>query len=515
MLGELDARRLKLASIYVDTSLDPAKRPYPAGLATAIAQLRGRDTQIWITVSGGKPSAEDLDDRAVAMIREIAGMAQRAGLRVALYPHQTCYVERVGDAIRLVKKVGRPNVGLCFNLCHFLKCDDETQVRARLIEALPYLLCVNINGADSGQRGSPGWKRLIQTLDRGNFNVAQVLATLKELGYRGPIGLQCFGIDGDSRDNLTRSMAAWRGRCAASPPRGSAVAPPPKGTVPILLIQKSGQSPAKPSAPWAFYAFDNGTGGPSVPFDQQAAMLAELGYDGLAYAGRLPLSRLGEMLAALDAHGLKMFNVYIGLNADPAKPPYDPLLKSVVEQLKGRETQIWVPIVGGHPRAQDQDDRIVRILREIADLCNRSGIKVAIYPHINWYAERYEDAIRLAKKADRKNLGVVFNLSHFMIRDREELLEQRLPEGGAYLLGVSINGADHGYRYSKDWKHLILSLDRGDYDVARVLVTLDQMGYHGPIGLQCHDMTGDPRDNLAHSMAGWRKLVVRAAERTR
>jgi len=37
-----------------------------------------------------------------------------------------------------------------------------------------------------------------------------LLAALKEVGYTGPIGLQCYGIQGDVRDNLTRSIAAWR-----------------------------------------------------------------------------------------------------------------------------------------------------------------------------------------------------------------------------------------------------------------------------------------------------------------
>ena len=294
----------------------------------------------------------------------------------------------------------------------------------RLSEALPYLLAVNINGADSGQRHSHGWGRLIQTLDRGTFNVGKVLAALERLGYRGPIGLQCFAIKGDRRDNLARSFVAWRG----------------------LLGGLSAGAATNTAAPWPFYAFDNGTGGPDVPIEQQAAMLKELGYNGLAFSGRLPLSRLGEMLHALDARGLKLFNIYVGLNADPAKPPYNPSLKSVVEQLKGRDTQLWVPIVGGKP-GEDQDDRIVRVLREMANVAAGSGLKVAIYPHINWYAERYKDAIRLAKKVDRRNLGVIFNLSHFMIRDQENLLEQRLPEAGPYLFGVSINGADQGYRY--------------------------------------------------------------------
>ena len=40
--------------------------------------------------------------------------------------------------------------------------------------------------------------------------VPEWLKTLDELGYTGPVGLQCFGIGGDAREHLARSMAAWR-----------------------------------------------------------------------------------------------------------------------------------------------------------------------------------------------------------------------------------------------------------------------------------------------------------------
>jgi hypothetical protein len=36
------------------------------------------------------------------------------------------------------------------------------------------------------------------------------LKTLRELGYKGPVGLQCYGIEGDTREHLKESLAAWR-----------------------------------------------------------------------------------------------------------------------------------------------------------------------------------------------------------------------------------------------------------------------------------------------------------------
>ncbi len=66
---------------------------------------------------------------------------------------------------------------------------------------------VTINGADNE---GENWDRLIQPLDRGSFDVYGFLKTLRGLGYTGPVGLQCYGIQGDAREHLARSINAWR-----------------------------------------------------------------------------------------------------------------------------------------------------------------------------------------------------------------------------------------------------------------------------------------------------------------
>ncbi len=55
-----------------------------------------------------------------------------------------------------------------------------------------------------------GWDRLIQTLDRGQFDVYNFLKKLRKRGCTGPVGLQCYNIKGDVRQNLERSMGAWQ-----------------------------------------------------------------------------------------------------------------------------------------------------------------------------------------------------------------------------------------------------------------------------------------------------------------
>lgn len=271
--------------------------------------------------------------------------------------------------------------------------------------------------------------------------------------------------------------------------------------IPLLASAADDATQSKPK--WPFFAFDNGTSRGEVPLKQQARMLKELGYDGIGFSGA---EQIPEMLKALDDQGLKMFSIYVGACVDPGKPPYDPGLKTAIEQLKGRDTLIWLSVTGGKPSSDAADDRAVAVLREIADMAAASDLRVALYPHVDFYVERVEDGLRLVKKVDRKNLGVSFNLCHFLKLDNEKNLKLRLKEAMPYLFIVSINGTDGGDTNTLSWNRLIQTLDRGSFDVGRMLKTLKQSGYTGPVGLQCYNVPGDPRENLTRSMSAWRKL---------
>ena len=208
MLEELDKNDLRMFAVYLGANIDADQPSYGPELKEAIEVLKGRNSILWLFVQSRKfkPSQTEGDARAVEVIREISDMAAEAGLRVALYPHTGFWLEKVEDAIRVAKKVDRRNVGITFNLCHWLRTEDEKNMRLLITSAMPHLFVVSINGADSGGKD---WKQLIQTLDRGTFNIGRFLRTLKRSGYTGPIGFQGYGIGGDAYDNLKRSMDAW------------------------------------------------------------------------------------------------------------------------------------------------------------------------------------------------------------------------------------------------------------------------------------------------------------------
>jgi sugar phosphate isomerase/epimerase len=254
-----------------------------------------------------------------------------------------------------------------------------------------------------------------------------------------------------------------------------------------------------------FFAMDTATRDAGhASYESQVSLLKELGYAGWGPSGT---ERVPEMLKALDAEGLKLFALYVAVNVDPGQPPYDPRLQEVIAALKDRDAILWVylPSKVHKPSSTDADESAVGALRQLADLAAAAGVRIAIYPHVRFYVERTEDAVRLARKVDRRNVGVTFNLCHWLSVDHGRNLDELLQLVRPYLFVVTINGAD---RDAEGWDRLIQPLGRGDYDVCALLRKLHRMGYTGPIGFQGYGIKGDVRGTLAESMAAWRRYAA-------
>jgi sugar phosphate isomerase/epimerase len=216
-LAAFEKQGLRVFNTYLTLSFDFAKPGLDPKLTELVARLKGHDTALWVAINSVthdgtrlKTSAPEGDGTVVPRLRELAGLAQASGVKVALYPHTGFWIERVQDALRVAKKVDRPNVGTTFNLCHWLKVEGDRDPQPVLREAVPCLFFVSINGADGGETQSMEWDRLIQPLGRGSYDVAALLRTLQELGYAGPVGFQGYGIKGDSREILRQAMDGWR-----------------------------------------------------------------------------------------------------------------------------------------------------------------------------------------------------------------------------------------------------------------------------------------------------------------
>jgi sugar phosphate isomerase/epimerase len=205
----LDDAGLKLFQITMNVDVAPGKTAYEARFKEVLALVKGRHVQFDLLLNGMPPSDVSVDPHVVEILREMSDLAKDSGAQLLLYPHQGSWVERIEDAVRVADKVNRPNVGVMFNLCHWLRVDKQRDYKPLLVQAMPRLWAISICGADEFD-AAPGWEHYIQPLDKGSFNVGLLLKTLKDLGFKGPIGLQCYGIGGDAREHLARSLSAWR-----------------------------------------------------------------------------------------------------------------------------------------------------------------------------------------------------------------------------------------------------------------------------------------------------------------
>lgn len=203
---------LRISSLYVGGKIGADKnlQAINPAIPAAIKQLEGHDTIIELYVQGG---SQNTDEEAVAFVRDVADLAEASGLRVVLYPHAGFYVATVGDAVRIAELSEKRNVGVMFNLCHFLKVEPESDLRATLEGARELLWRVSTCGADVT---GTSWETLIQPLDLGSFDQVALLRMLREIGFSGDVGLQCYAVKGDPENNLARSIAAWRNHLARS-----------------------------------------------------------------------------------------------------------------------------------------------------------------------------------------------------------------------------------------------------------------------------------------------------------
>ncbi|MBV8552514.1 MAG: sugar phosphate isomerase/epimerase [Acidobacteriaceae bacterium] len=203
-LRAVDDQHVQLFFLWLTVDVGDGHIAYERGMEEAIRELKGRNTVVWLAVKGSGAGAEQ---RAIEASRRVSDLASEANLRVALYPHYGFYLARLSDVLRVAEEAQRSNLGVTFNLCHELRSGFDPDGTAPIQSALPRLYAVTVNGAD---REGHDWSTLIQPLGHGDFNVAGLLRSLVSIGYRGPIGLQCYGIKEDPRKLLTRSMEEWR-----------------------------------------------------------------------------------------------------------------------------------------------------------------------------------------------------------------------------------------------------------------------------------------------------------------
>jgi sugar phosphate isomerase/epimerase len=209
----LDKVGLAIPETYISLKIDSGVPSYNPLLKELIKDSKDRGLLITLHLHSElyKNNKEKGDIKFAEVLTELADFAAKYNVKIAVYPHIWNYCETFGHTLKLVKMVNRPNLGAVFNLCHFLKVEGQEQMADQIKNAVPNIFMVSICGSDVGDTKNMDWDRLIQPLGEGSFDTYSLVKLLKDNGYNGMFGLQCYNIKLDCEVALTKSMDVWNG----------------------------------------------------------------------------------------------------------------------------------------------------------------------------------------------------------------------------------------------------------------------------------------------------------------
>ena len=119
-------------------------------------------------------------------------------------------MQRVGDAVRLAKRIARPDVGVNFNQYHWMAVEGGEDLGGTLAAARPHLRAVTLNGS--------GLKPSILPLGEGDYDTFAVARAAVELGFRGPFASQGYSIKTDVPRRLEACKKTWDAWTEKLPP---------------------------------------------------------------------------------------------------------------------------------------------------------------------------------------------------------------------------------------------------------------------------------------------------------
>lgn len=251
--------------------------------------------------------------------------------------------------------------------------------------------------------------------------------------------------------------------------------------------------PASGKAPY-LSVFDNGLTDVETPVEQ-ARLLKSLGYDGICTR---PERGTTEFMAAFDAEGVDIAATYLVLPPETESVPSN--VVRYIESLKGRDTIVWFALGLG----DTTQSNAVSLIHQVCDAAGRADLEVVLYPHANFYTDTVKKVSELCRAADRDNLGISFNLCHFLAQNDQADVEKTLRAVAPDLRLVQLSGANMLPPDKPDWSQLIFPLGEGSFDMRRVLDTLQEVGYTGPFNIQCHQIKQPASKHLKASMDAWR-----------
>ncbi len=267
--------------------------------------------------------------------------------------------------------------------------------------------------------------------------------------------------------------------------------------------------------PRGFYPYSFG-GLETLPVSEVVLMLKSLGYVGIAAESRgaEALVRLQEYLAlekkeepsfkvvaAFMAHRFKEH----GLSLDAQKAAID------VMSQAGPGRDLWVWFQDNLNDGSINGSVMEGIFRELVDYATARHTRIVLYPHFGNYFQTALDGIALVDKINHPSLGIAVNLTHELIAEKGNVLDQSFAAVKHKIFSITVSGAKNTIDRTSTRtieQSTILSLDESSYDLKPFMNLIKTSGFNGPIGFINFKVGANPEDYLKRSITTWNELCT-------
>ncbi|SPE57284.1 Xylose isomerase domain protein TIM barrel [Verrucomicrobia bacterium] len=240
---------------------------------------------------------------------------------------------------------------------------------------------------------------------------------------------------------------------------------------------------------WCVVPFDAKKRGP----EQRAEMLQRLGFKNFAYDWRpKDVPTFDAEVEALSQHGINLVAWWFPTEAE------DPVARVILEVIKRHRIhpQLWVMGSGSPTKTEAEQsqrlDQEAERIRKIAELAAPYGCQVELYNHNGWFGQADNEVAVIGRLRQQgvSGVGMVYNFSHGHedIRDFPAIWKRIQP----YVVGVNVTGMVMDGR--------LIPPSQGDHELG-MLRTIQQSGWHGPIGLIA-EQGGDAEVTLRNDLHG-------------
>lgn len=257
-----------------------------------------------------------------------------------------------------------------------------------------------------------------------------------------------------------------------------------------------------------FYT-DNGV----YSLETQFEMTKELGFDGILPAlwTNKAYDDLEQLSVLSEEYGVEVTSVYASLElALGLNHPKNERVLHMLETLESCSTVTLaiMTLVPGLPPSDPSGDEVAIVwLKKALEIAERRDISLVLYPHLAFWMETHQDAVRLIKKTNHPNLGIHFTGFHWYAVGGFDL-NSTLDMVAPYLKQVTLAGS------AKDPNGFggvatILPLYEGKLDNFVILGKLKNIGFEGDIGFINWGWGGDLYSKLEHSIKVFREMEKR------